>query len=162
MFLSKDSGFTLTEFLVAFLISTFILVTVGIIISDAFVSWGRGERKVALDRESAYAVMTIERVVRESSDSQVSEDESALELYLGGNETGRFWVEDETLRASFGGGDAFNLTEERVENFIFALDEEQRTVTITELTLFREEESARRFPYLSSTVSSTTRHRIDW
>ncbi|MGM0568612.1 MAG: pilus assembly FimT family protein [Elusimicrobiota bacterium] len=89
-FIKKNEGFTLTELLCAFAISIIILLTAGVIISRGMSSWIRGEKKINLDRDAHYAVLSMARIIREGSRVEVEDGEDTeVTVYYPGDHNPR-------------------------------------------------------------------------
>ena len=80
----KKSGFTLTELLTAVSISTILVLTSGMVISNGLSSWRRGQRRIALDSDAASAVLMIERYFREGSGYEIDVSGERIDIFEAG------------------------------------------------------------------------------
>ncbi len=116
---NKDSGMTLVELLISFIISILLLLTAIILIVHAYRTWYEGEEKVGLVREADHAVYQMEWVTRMGGSSGWDEDEEPdkFKVYTGTITLGSFWKEDGTVKAEVRGGSERNLTYSDVKKF---------------------------------------------
>ena len=164
-FIKKNDGFTLTELLCAFAISIIILLTAGVIISRGMSSWIRGEKKINLDRDAHYAVLSMARIIREGARVDVDEDDdtTATVQYPGAHNPMRIlsW-KDNALHVKYEDDDDTSGADEwiigRISSLSFKKDDFETVVKI-ELTLEDEDDKD---IHSSSSMITEYRTRIDY
>jgi prepilin-type N-terminal cleavage/methylation domain-containing protein len=74
----SPTGFTLVELLVAVVIGSILVLTVGLILVSAQTHWAEGSKKLALQRDASIAMYRMERAIR--GGDQAVNDSGALKI----------------------------------------------------------------------------------
>lgn len=152
-------GFTLTELLTAVSISTIILIIAGMIIRSSISSWKRGQRKIGLDNDAAYAVSMMERHLRESSRVEIAENGERIDIFTIGNDSPvrSFYKSNDNLMTEnlVAGTSMYIISEASVTGLTFSTGTINTAISL-ELSLRDEEKN------LDSTSRSTIEQRLQY
>ena len=76
----NNKGFTLVELMVAIIILSIVVLSVGMILTSSWRFWNNGWQQVGVQRDASYAFSRIEKVVRAGSSAVVLGGGSGLQV----------------------------------------------------------------------------------
>ncbi len=127
----SQEGFTLVELMIAIAAGAILVLAAGIVLSIGHTSWNKAWKKVNLQREASYAMLSMSRPIKAGTSAQVEDGGKTVVIYEDANSI-RFSQPDGTndLQCQ-AGGQPYTLINGKVESLLFTIDPNKpSTVTI--------------------------------
>ena len=81
----SQKGLTLIELMIAIVAGTILVLAAGIVLFIGHTSWNKAWKKVNLQREASYAMLSMSRSVKAATSAQVEDDGKAVVIYGDGD-----------------------------------------------------------------------------